>query len=352
MKKIKASLLFFIFVMIIVFMTYHYKKHSVDKSIPDPVIVSTYRVTEKNSKPTWQTIGNVRAYKSIFISSEQSGVVTNVYFESGHYVKEGALLFNLNANAILATLAKAQLTLQDDLKQYERRKKLFSSHFISEAELEHMQSVVAKDQQDLKQQQAVLAQYRIKAPFSGVLGLSQIEKGQHIVAGQQLINLEALDEVYVDFSISEKWINRIKQNGLIDIYSDAYPDTKFKGTIVATSNMINIDNRSLSVRAKVPNHSHKLLSGMAVKVILPKNKSSGVIIPQSALTYRADGVGVYLVNHDNFIHFKIITLGERRKNEVDVISGLNLNDHIVIAGQEKCRDNISVEINNQDLIVD
>ena len=351
--KLKTRFIFIVFILLVVIVVVtciHRKSSPASHRPQNKIVVSTLKINQQNWQPIIQVVGNVKASKSILIASELSGIITDISFDSGQTVAKGQLLVKLRADSTEAALLKAEATRQNDLRNYQRRKALLPSHYISESDVDSAKTAVEKDQADVKQQQAILAQHSMVAPFSGVVGIRQVEIGQYLTVGQTVVNLESIDPVVVDFAIPEKSVNRIMIGEDVDILSDAYPGEVFSGKVVATSNAIDINSRSLQVRVSVPNSHKKLLSGMSVNVTVKEPSQNQIVVPQSALTYNPEGVGIYMLDSKQVAHWHPITVGERRNDGAVILQGLTSNDVIVIAGQQKLQEGTVVSVNNHDLI--
>lgn len=352
MTKLKSIFIGIIVLILFLFIKHQFFHPSANKMRESQsIVVSTFKIKEKKWQPTLQVMGDVKASKSVLLCSEVPGIITGLHFESGQKVKQGQPLVTLRAEDIEADLEKAEAALRDDYKSYQRRKRV-PAKYISTSDVDHWKAIVEKDQAEVKRQKALLSKHVITAPFSGVLGIRKIQIGQYITQGQSLVNLEAIDPVYIDFSIPEKWMHHIILGGEVDIKSYAYPNERLTGKMIATSNVIDINNRSLEVRAIVSNEQKKLLSGMAVNVSIKEPYQNKMIVPQSALTYTPDGVGVYRMDNKNTVHWQPVLVGERIEDEAVILSGLLFDDTIVIAGQQKLHDNIQVAVNNQDSLIE
>ena len=326
----------------------HYFKSS-KASLPPmmpPSTVATTIVKQTSFQPQLQAIGNVKASQSIDVSSEVAGTVKNIHFISGQTIQAGQSLVVIDADDVAAEVRKAQATLANDSRYYQRQKALLPSHFVSEADVDAEHTKVKEDEAALNQYQAELQQHYITAPFSGIVGINQVDLGQYIKPGDTIVNLEQLTPAYIDFSIPEKYLSLIHVGDRVQMTTQAYPKQVFEGKIIATSSRIDENSRSLAVRAVAPNNDKKLLSGMSVNLILPQTGSNAILIPQVALSYDPKGALVYVIDSRQIAHLRYVQVGERRGDHVVILSGLKAGETAVIAGQQKLHEGSKVQINN------
>lgn len=354
MKK-KTLIILSILILITITSIYLYRrfhaKPPVNQFAKNAVFVSTQVVKASTWVAQLQAIGTVRAAKSIDVSTDASGIVTTIAFRSGQQVQAGQLLVKLRTDSVESALTKAKIALQNDLKNYQRFKALLPSHYVSQSDIDTLRATIAKDKADVAQQQASLNQLIIKAPFTGYLGIRQIEVGQYLPAGQAIVNLESLDTVYVDFDVSERFIDKVKVGDQITVSSGSYTNKQFTGKILALSHAIDAKNRSLKVRAQVENPNQLLLTGMSVNVIVGNRQANQIIIPQTALNYGPKGTGVYVIDAKNTVHWRAVSVGERQQNLASITKGLRAGEKIVTAGQQKLREGSQIVENNDDLLV-
>lgn len=333
---------------------YFYRQHQSKPSgaafQQSAVFVSTQTAKTSTWSTPLQAVGNVRAAKSIEVSTDASGIVDTIAFRSGQQVAAGQILVKLRSDSIKSALDKANIALKIDTKNYERSKTLLPHHYISQSDIDTLVANIDKDKADVKQQQALLAQLEIKAPFSGWLGIRQVELGQYLPAGQAIVDLEALDNVYVDFDVPERYISKVSVNDAITVTVDSYPKKVFTGKVIALAHAIDSKSRTLKVRAQVVNQTQQLLTGMSVNVVMGNQQGQQLIIPQSALNYSPKGTGVYVIDDKNTAHWRPVVVGERQQNLVSVAKGVKAGEKIVIAGQQKLHEGSQIVENNDDLL--
>jgi membrane fusion protein, multidrug efflux system len=330
-KKIYIAIAaFFIFIVSNSFFTVALATNN--SSVP-AVLVEVTRVKLQPFAREITVTGSLRANKGITVRPEIAGRITQKYFTSGQMVKIGTPLIQINKDILTAQLHRDQATLTYNQKTYDRYLALAKKGYVSQADLDSQKSALDTSKATVASDHATLDQSLVKAPFTGRLGLSSIDLGDYVNAGQDIVTLQAIDPIEVEFSVSEVYLSNLFVGEKIKIISDAYPNQVFVGKIYAIDAAINTSSRSVAARAALPNPNNKLLPGAFVQTKLDlTNNSNALIIPQVAAIYDAGQAFVYKVVGNKAYRTRVI-LGERDRENVVVRSGLNANDLIVTAGQ-------------------
>ena len=308
-----------------------------------PAVVDFAVAKQMKWQPSAKATGSLNAINGIMVKSETSGRVTKIYFKSGQFIEKGEPLIQIYPDILQAELQKAQAQLALSKLDYDRNLKLYDKRFVSKSGIDKARTAVTSNEAQVAQLQAELNQTLIKAPFSGQLGLRQVSVGDFLTPGSEIVNLEQLNPIRVDFSIPEVYLSQVKVNQAVTINSRAFPNTHFTGKIYAVNSIIDPQSRSLDVRASIPNTQYKLLPGAFVEVnVLFGNMENVIVVPQTAIVYSADKNIVYKVINNNAVA-TTVTLGEKLDNDLMIIkSGLKANDQIVSDGQVKIQDGASV----------
>jgi membrane fusion protein, multidrug efflux system len=301
-----------------------------------PVFVETQKVVYSAKQEKIKATGTVVAIPGIVVHPEVSGRVTKIYFQSGDEVKVDAPLIEINPDTYKANLAQSEANLVKYQADYDRALKLFATHTISQSDLDTAKANFASTQAQVEKSRAELKQTFITASFAGRLGLSLINVGDFVEAGQTaIVSLQSLHPIYVDFSVSEIYLKQVAVGQEVVIRSDSYSDEEFVGKVAALDPRIDENTRSLKVRAAVPNESEKLLPGAFAEVTLLVNHPQQVIkIPQTAIVYDAQGNYVYRVIAGKAVKTSVIVSGRDEQNLI-VKEGLVVGDEVVTAGQLK-----------------
>ncbi len=308
-----------------------------------PAVVTTVK-TEISSWPeNIEAVGTLNAMQGITLKTEVSGRVTNISFKSGEKVVKGTTLMQLNPDILQAQLQSQLAELSLDKINLERDQKLFNKGVKSQAELDTSESTYKAELAQANSSKAQLAQTTVKAPFSGTLGLRQVSLGDYLTAGASVVNLQDLDHMRVDFSIPDIYLGQL-QNGLsITATSKAYPSKKFKGQVYAYESLVNQNNQTIAIRAKIENPQHSLIPGtfVEVKLQLPL-KQTVIALPQTAVLYSVAGNYVYTINKKNEAVQQFVTLGPRIGSQIAVIKGLQPGQTVITTGQIKVQNGSKV----------
>ena len=308
-----------------------------------PTTVSSVVVKEEDWAPTLSAIGSVSAVQGAVVSTELGGVVEQINFQNGGEAKKGNVLVRLAAPTEDADL---QLARQD----LERTRDLAVRKVISKAELDAAES-------KFKQKEGAVAKKEVRAPFDGQLGIRQVNVGQMINAGQQVVQLTALDPVYVDFALPEQYLSQLSNGLEVEVRVDALPDHDFQGKLTAVNSMVDSVTRNVTAQATLQNPERTLRPGMFAKVavVLPA-KGKALVIPGSAVSYAPFGDSVYVIEkkkdektgkESQVIRQQFVRIGESRGDFVSVTQGLKGGETIVSTGVFKLRNGMTVTINNE-----
>lgn len=288
--------------------------------------------------------GTLIAIPGIVVKPEISGRITKIYFKSGDSIVAGAPLIEINTDILKAQLAKAQAQAQLTRLQFARFSKLYKTHDISKADFDKAQADYNSAQAQVENVQAQLRQANITTPFTGKLGLSQINIGDYVNAGQNIVNLQSLDPLKVDFSVPEAYLSKVAVGQTVLLKTDAYPEETFVGKVEAIESLINDNNRTLNIRANIPNKDGKLLPGAFVETTLQLALQQNlIIIPQTAVVYAPEGNYVFKVINGKAKKAAVI-LGTLDNKKVVIKSGIKAGDVIVTAGQLKIHEGAPVVV--------
>jgi membrane fusion protein (multidrug efflux system) len=314
-------------------------------TMPTPK-VSTIVTQYSTWDPHIVSNGTLQAAQGIVVKPETPGRVRKVLFNSGEFVKTGTPLLELNNDMLKADLDLNSANLALSQVDYERKKALFPKHAIAKSELDVALANLKVNQARVASSKAHLAQTLITAPFSGRLGLRQVNIGDQVGPETAIVNLQAIDPVYIDFTIPESEILKVAVGRKAELDDDAYPNTKFIGTVKAIESVVNTNAQSITVRAEVPNSKGTLLPGTFMRVTLSTGEPQKVIsIPQTAVMHAVDGNYVYRVISNKVVKTKVTT-GLQHAQNIVIIAGLKEGEKIVTAGQLKLHDGAAVEVAN------
>lgn len=317
---------------------------------PPPATVAAADVQTETWQPYLMAVGSLVATHGILVTTEVAGQVSAIAFESGQQVKAGTLLLQLDDSIDRAELEGlvAERRLAD--LQFKRRDELLETKTISRSDVDEARLRLENATAKLAARRAMLEKKRITAPFSGWLGIRQVDLGEYLQPGAAIVPLEALDPVYADFALPERHFDRIRVGQPVEVAVQAFPEERFTGVISAVNPGIDTGSRSLRIRATLENPQARLRPGMfaEVRTVLPQ-RPAVLTLPQTAITYNPYGDSVFVILEDESgprVQRRQVETGEVRNGRVEVVQGLQAGDRVVIAGQVKLRNDQAVIVDN------
>ncbi len=321
-----------------------------------PQAVSTIVAQASAWQPSVEAVGNLRAASGANLAAEVGGLVTAIHFESGKTVKAGQLLVELNAGPLKAQLEQLKAAAALARQNYERDSAQFKVQAISRAAVDADAANLKSAQAQVATQEATIAQKYIRAPFSGKLGIRQIDLGQFLAAGTTIVNLQKLDPMYLDFAVPQGQIDLIHTGDKITVQTSALPGKTFIGSISAIEPQVDTATRNLKIRARIANPKGELLPGLfATARIDEGGKRQYITLPNMAIAYNSYGSTVFIVKNEGkgadgkarlSVEQRFVTTGETRGDQVAVLTGLKAGETVVTAGQLKLHNGTPVFINN------
>lgn len=300
----------------------------------------------------WQSrlpaIGTLKASQGIDLSVEIAGTITDVQFQSGEKVSKGQAIVLLDSEMEQASLVSAEADLSLARLEFQRARSLLDRQATSRSEYDRLNAQSQKAEASVTQLRASLAKKRILAPFSGTIGIRQVDVGDYIAAGTPIATLQDLSTLYVDFFLAEQHVPLLALGQKVQLRVAAYPDERFEGVISALNPKVETTTRNVQVRAELANPDGRLLPGMFadLQVLLP-TENAQVVVPETAITYTLYGNSVLLVTDGTppegvsrdepylVVERRFVTTGERRDGLVVVLDGLEGGEQVITAGQLK-----------------
>lgn len=300
----------------------------------------------------WQTqlraVGSLRAVQEVNMAAEIGGRVERIAFDSGQAVQAGDVLVELDTRSERAELADLEAQLELALLDLRRIERLVQERNVSEADADAARSQLKRVEARLSAQKTLIDKMTLRAPFSGQLGIREVNLGEVLNPGAEVVSLQASDPIFVDFPLPQNVVSGVAVGRQVSVTIDAFPGETFKGTVQALDARVDQRSRSVTVRAALPNGQGQLRPGMFVKVIIPLADERNLItLPTSSPVYSTFGDNVFVVVKEGgaqVVKRKSVTLGERRGDQVAVLDGLEAGELVVVAGQVKLRDGMAVSI--------
>lgn len=313
---------------------------------PPPVVVEAARVSTVQLPQSLNAVGSLRSDETIVLRPEIAGRVSQINFREGEPVAKGQVLVKLDDSVQQADLDRARANLTLSKTKHERSIDLRNKGFISSQALDEAENNLKVAQADSELMNARISKATIRAPFSGTIGLRQISVGDYVKEGQDMVNLESLDPLKVDFRVPELALSQVSNGQMLQITLDAIPDKTYDGKVVAINPLIDANGRSIVIRAQVPNRDGRLRPGMFARVRLFTSTSKDtLVVAEESLFPLGDDKYVYKVVDGKAMRQKI-EIGQRREGRVEVVNGLAPEDVVVTAGVIKLRDGAPVTIAN------
>ena len=331
------------------------KMMSTPQTMP-PTTVSSVSVKEDDWAPRLTAVGSVSAVQGAVVSAELAGVVSEINFENGGEAKKGEVLMKLDASQEEALLRSAEAEAQLAQTDLERSRDLAMKKVVSSAELDSAQSKFRRLNAVVDQVRSSIAKKTLIAPFDGQLGIRQVNVGQMINAGQQVVPLTSLDPVFADFALPQQYLGQLTPGLEVHVTTDAIPGRVFNGKLTAINSMVDSSTRNITLQATLDNSDHALRPGMFAKaeVMLPE-KHKTLVVPGSAISYAPFGDSVFVIEkkkdektgkESQVIRQQFVRVGEGRGDLVAITQGLKAGETIVSTGVFKLRNGMTVTINN------
>jgi multidrug efflux system membrane fusion protein len=325
---------------------------------PPPASVSVATANSEIIPNLLIAVGDLAAVHQVNVTSDVNGRITDIMFTAGASVKAGTPLVQLFDGPEQADLAsfKAQSTMAQ--LSLDRAKQLASRQFGPQATVDQAQSAFDQANAGIARTEAIISQKLVRAPFDGELGVRKVEVGQYLTAGTQIVSLTDLDQLYANFTVTEKDSGQLKVGQIVRIGVDAYPGRKFEGKISTIEPQIATDTRNIRVQATIANPDHILKPGMftTTTVVLP-DKPPVLTVPETAVDYTLYGDSVYLITEKKEDDGKtsltvartFVQTGNRINGRAEILKGLKPGDRVVAVGQVKLQPGASVAISTDPL---
>jgi membrane fusion protein (multidrug efflux system) len=298
--------------------------------------------------PTLEAIGFIEPYQGVTLTTQSSGMIDAIEFDSGAKVEKGQRLLTLDSKVEQATLKSAQARLPAAEAKFERYKGLFKRGSISQESYDEARASYLSLSADIESLKATIARRRITAPFAGQVGIRNVYLGQYLQPGTDIVRLEDTSVMRLHFTVPQTDISRVTLGQIVEISVDSYPDNAFEGEITAIEPAVNAKSGLVQIEANIPNSDEKLRSGMFAHAhILLPTMPEQVIVPQTAITFTLYGDSIYVVSEKDDVkrvQQRVVTVGERRGNIAHILNGLKDGEKIVTSGQVRLSNGVKVHI--------
>ena len=316
---------------------------------PPPTAVEAARVATVAMPQTITAVGSLRSDESVTLRPETAGRISAITFQEGQRVTKGAPLVKLDPAIPQAEVQQARANLTLAKAKFDRAVDLAKRSFISGQAKDEAENNLKVAEAALQLAEAKLAKTEIKAPFSGIIGLRSVSVGDYVKEGADLVNLEAIDPLKVDFRVPETYLRLVQVGQSLQVALDAMPGSTFDGRVVAVNPLVDAAGRSVVIRAQVRNQDTTLRPGMFARVrLITREQADAIVVPEQALMPQGNEQYVFKVVDGKVARTKV-EAGQRRDGKVEVVAGLAPGDTVVTAGHLKLRDGVAVRVAGADV---
>jgi membrane fusion protein, multidrug efflux system len=323
---------------------------------PPPEAVTSIVAHREQWPATMTVIGTMEAVHGVTVSADLPGTVERIDFESGKSVHEGDVLVELDTRQERAQLAS--LEAQRDLAKvnFGRMQQLVDDGVISRMEYDQASSQQKATEANVAEVRATIERKTIRAPFSGILGIRQVNLGQYLSAGQAIVPLQALNPIYVNFGVPQQTLSQMVVGHALRVTKEDLPTVGFSGHVTAVDSVVNEATRNIQIQATLPNPEGKLRPGMFVQVEVPLGAPRSVIaLPASAINYAPYGDSVFVIvdmkdpsgKTYRGVQQQFVKVEGSHGDQVAIVSGVNPGDEVVTSGVFKLRNGAAVQVNNK-----
>ncbi|NKB45124.1 MAG: efflux RND transporter periplasmic adaptor subunit [Alphaproteobacteria bacterium] len=287
-------------------------------------------------------VGSLASDEAVIIRSEIAGRVDEIGFIEGQPITKGDLIITIDDSIYRAEFNQAEARLNLSQANYDRAVNLEGRGAGTQRALDEASSKLQEDRATLDLARARLDRTKIHAPFSGVMGIRKVSPGDYLMAGQEIVNLEAIDPIKVAFALPEVMLSVAKTGQSVVVQIDAFPDENFIGEVYAIDPRIEASGRSVTLRARVPNPDGRLRPGLFARVgIIFERRENAIMIPERALVPIQTRQTVFVVEN-GIVSLRDVTTGGHKGGNVEITSGLSVGDTVVTGGQLKLREGATV----------
>ncbi|WP_375579264.1 efflux RND transporter periplasmic adaptor subunit [Marivirga tractuosa] len=287
--------------------------------------------------------GSLLANESVQLASEISGKIDNIYFEEGQFVRKGKLLLQTNVADLEANLQRLKYTAQLNSETEKRQKQLLEKEAISKEEYDIAFTNLKTTQAEIDALEAEIDKSRIRAPFSGFIGLRYVSEGSYITPTSQIASLYNVDPIKIEFSVPSRYSGLVKKGSKITFSSEAENKDR-EATVYAIEPQIDPVTRTLSARAQTTNPDNTLIPGQFIRINLSlENRENAILIPTTAIMPKANGHTVFIIKEGKAL-LKDVELGARTSTRVEILKGISKGDTVAIAGVPQLKNRAEVDI--------
>jgi membrane fusion protein, multidrug efflux system len=311
------------------------------RGMEGPLAVELAEVSERGFEEEVRAVGSTRSLRHLEVYTLADGRVTEIAFDPGEPVEEGDVLLRLDDGAERAALKAAEATLAETQAAAARQRQLADTPATSPALLLAAEAALLRAQAEVQEARDLLAKRTLTAPFSGVVGLTDLEIGSRVDSATLVTTLDDLSAVEVAFSVPERFLSLLEPGLPVTLATIAFPDRSFAGEIARLDTNVDPDTRSLALRAVVPNPERELRGGMFMDVRLSVGERTAPAVPELALVAEGDRTFVWAVVDAKAARRAVVT-GKSRDGFVEIVDGLSPEDRVIVSDLHRVADGRAV----------
>jgi membrane fusion protein (multidrug efflux system) len=306
---------------------------------PPPVTIAAGLAREEARETYLDAVGSIKALRGVQLTSETSGEITAINFDSGDTVKAGQLLLVLNDKIEQASRENEIATLELAQILFERDRKLIAQKSIPETQYDRSKADLARARAQLAETEARLKNKRLHAPFDGTVGIRMVDQGDYVSPGTVIATLQDLSELEIDFTVPDRYAPLLQPGQLIEVFVNAFPEESFAAQLVAMDARVDPETRNLLLRARLQT-SKGLLPGMFASLRLNLGQTENLVtVAETAVTYSLQGNVVHVIEEaaDGGLTAisRIVKVGDVEAGRTAILEGLQAGERVVTAGQNK-----------------
>ena len=305
-----------------------------------PAAVEVARVEVMRLIDDTQAVGSLRSRQGVVLRPEVSGRITQLNFRDGERVSKGQLLVQFDDQLPAAQLKQSLAEQSIAAANHKRNQDLLAQKFVSQRSVEESAANLEVAQAKVALAQATLERLKVKAPFDGIAGIRLVNQGDYLKDGADIVNIEDIDAVFVDFRLPERFQSKVRKGQRAQVDLDALPGRKFTAVIQAVDPLVDTNGRSVGVRACIDNRQLQLRPGMFARVTpVFGERENAIVVPEEAVVPQGQKAYVIKVvdgtDKDSKVSQRVeVKVGIRRPGKVEIVEGLGEGDTVVIAGQQ------------------
>ena len=309
-----------------------------------PAIISVTKATTENWQPAIKAVGSITAINGIEVANEVPGVIESIGFESGDTVNKGDVLVRLDAAIDEAALRTRRAEAQLAEQEFKRVSDLLPKRAVSQSQYDEAKANFDAARARVNEAEAQLNKKVIRAPFDGKLGIRMVDQGQYVATGTPIVEINMLNPIYVDYTLSEKFLPDVDQGYPVSVTVAAVPDQSFEGEVSAINTSVNPETRTVRIRATLDNEENLLRPGMFVKTEIVKAAHTNVVVVSKKLVVKRQNQDVVFVEESARAQMRTVETGLESRDSIEIADGIEEGDRLITSNYETLRARTRVRV--------